>query len=428
MTAHRLLLPILALAASVVLPAAAHARPLAGLAVPSVSDETSDAAIAKGLDVAQRAHMAYVRMEVRWDALEPDASGVQDAAYLGRLDALSRLAADRRLKLYLTIVGTPCWASAAPARIARGCADVSARNAAATYPPVDPQQFARVAGQLAGRFASRLVAFEVWNEPDQSNELYFAGPDKVARYTALLKAAYPAIKAAAPQVPVLGAAIVGGDGRFLKALYAAGIKGSYDVLSVHFYDVPLYSLAVTRKVQKANGDTKPVWLGEFGWTSCAPKAKTEQQHTCVTRRIQGQNLSDVFRAIRSTSWLRGALVYAATDEAAYQFGLTDTAWKAKPAFTAVRSVLAHTPASRRIKLRVRASKGRILITGSAPGGDFYQVNLRQNGVLRYRAQVRLRTDGTLYLKVPAVLKPTAGTRVSIYGTWAPSRKVSARLR
>ena len=34
------------------------------------------------------------------------------------------------------------------------------------------------------------------------------------------------------------------------ALYAAGIKGSYDALSVHFYDLPLYALRVTRDVQR----------------------------------------------------------------------------------------------------------------------------------------------------------------------------------
>ena len=49
----------------------------------------------------------------------------------------------------------------------------------------------------------RLAAIEGWNEPDQTNEEYLAGPEKPQRYAAILRAAYPAIKRANPNVPVL---------------------------------------------------------------------------------------------------------------------------------------------------------------------------------------------------------------------------------
>ena len=38
-------------------------------------------------------------------------------------------------------------------------------------------------------------------------------------------------------MPVLAGSFVGGNGKWLQALYAAGIKGHYDALSVHFYDL-----------------------------------------------------------------------------------------------------------------------------------------------------------------------------------------------
>ena len=55
----------------------------------------------------------------------------------------------------------------------------------------------------------------------------------------MLRAAYPAIKQANPSVPVLAGSLVGSNGVFLRALYAAGIKGYYDGLAVHFYNLTL---------------------------------------------------------------------------------------------------------------------------------------------------------------------------------------------
>ena len=102
---------------------------------------------------------------------------------------------------------------------------------------MDSAHYAAFVALLAQRYGDQLAAIEVWNEPDQANEHYFAGPEKPQRYAAILRAAYPAIKQAAPSVPVLGGSLVGSNGLFLRALYAAGIKGYYDGLAVHFYNL-----------------------------------------------------------------------------------------------------------------------------------------------------------------------------------------------
>ncbi len=131
-----------------------------------------------------------------------------------------------------------------------------------------PPTIAAFVAYLAQRYGTRLAAIEVWNEPDQANQVYFAGPEKPQRYAAVLRAAYPAIKQANPNVPVLAGSLVGANGVFLRAMYAAGIKGYYDGLAVHFYTLTLASLRSIHEVQVANGDTKPLWLDEFGWSSC----------------------------------------------------------------------------------------------------------------------------------------------------------------
>ena len=117
------------------------------------------------------------------------------------------------------------------------------------WPPSNPATYAAFVAFLAQRYGTRLAAIEVWNEPDQANEDYFAGPEKPQRYAALLRAAYPAIKQANPNVQVLAGSLVGANGVFLRALYAAGIKGYYDGLAVHYYTLTLASLRSIHEVQ-----------------------------------------------------------------------------------------------------------------------------------------------------------------------------------
>src|SRR4029077_9963109 len=130
-------------------------------------------------------------------------------------------------------------------------------------------------------------------EPDQANEAYFAGPHKAARYAAVLRAAYPAIKQVSPGLTVVAGSLVGSNGVFLRALYAAGIKGFYDGLSVHFYNLTLASLRSIHEVQLANGDATPLWLDEFGWSSCWPQRRSEQEQACVTAATQALNIANV---------------------------------------------------------------------------------------------------------------------------------------
>ena len=174
------------------------------------------------------------------------------------------------------------------------------------------------------RYGTKLTAIEVWNEPDQSNEDYFAGPDKAQNYARVLRAAYPAVKAANPGVLVLAGSLVGSNGVFLRSLYAAGIKGYYDGLSVHYYNLTLASVRAIREVQVANGDTKPLWLDEFGWTSCWPRRKIEQEQACVTRAIQATNLRNSIREMARAPYLAAAMVYKLQDSRDEDFGVVTT--------------------------------------------------------------------------------------------------------
>ncbi len=404
----------------------ANASPMAGLAIP-----VSDPGATAGLKTAKSAGVKFVRLGIEWADLEPSEQGQYAPGYLAQLDRDVHQAGQRGLKVLLTAVGSPCWASSAPASLRRGCTGRVTTAAVAAYPPSNPRTFASVAAFLARRYAPSLAGFEVWNEPDQINQLYFAGPNKTTGYAALLRATYPAIKAAAPKVPVLGGALVGGNGRFLQALYHAGIKGYYDALSLHFYGAPLYSLRQTRAVQLANGDHTPVWLAEFGWSSCAPH-KTEDQLTCVTPKIQGQNLADVFNALRHTSWVKAALVYAANDDATSHLGLTTTTFKPKPALAALRRAIAHPRPPRVVKLAIVRFGGsanpRVAVTGSGPAGDVWTLSVYNGQTLRFRAVFPLNASDRFRFRLPADIGPADRLRAVIKSSWSPGHVTRARLK
>jgi hypothetical protein len=372
---------------------------LKGVQILGIGVGTTEAGIDAELDEAKAVGARVVRSDVHWRYIEPR-PGVYDEAYLARADYLMAGARKRNIKVFLAVLDTPCWTSTQPDA---DCSTDLGREAAGAYPPKDNDAFGRAAALIAARWQTDLAALEIWNEPDQRNQLYWKGPDKVRRYADLLKAAYPLVKAAAPSVRVAGAGIVGGNGKFLQALYAEGIKGSYDLLSVHFYDLVLLSLGQIRAVRAQAGDTTPLWLGEFGWTSClTKKRKTQDQHPCVDRKTQAQNIVDALRAFAKQGDLAGATVYALRDNGQYDFGLFDTKGKRKPSFATVsRAFHGKLGAERRIRVRLARRGSHLVASGSGPAGDAFLLTASHRGRLVYRVAYRADRYNRFKLALPA---------------------------
>jgi Cellulase (glycosyl hydrolase family 5) len=416
--ARRLLPALLTLVALAAVAApSAGAAPVGGVQSISVGSATDPATAEQTLDRAKAVGAKLIRVNAIWASLEPR-QGQQDANYLATVDRIVDGASARGIKTLLLVVGTPCWASSLGTK---DCAAANANDSDATrYPPANPADFVKVSTFLAARYGAKLAAFEVWNEPDQSNELYWAGPDKVKRYVALAKAAYGPLKAANPQMKVLAGAFVGPNGKWLQALYDAGIKGSYDALSVHFYDLPLEALQVTRAVEKANKDKAPLWLAESGFSSCYVKGSKDAatDHVCLSRAGQAQALTDLFSATRSTSWLKAVIVYTLQDEStAYQFGLFDQSGKRKPAFTAVRNAFAKKKLkATKPTLRLTKAKGRVTIHATGSWVEVYSFAVKVNGKLRYRAAARTDRFGRIAFALPRSLG-TRHVRVALTGRW-----------
>jgi hypothetical protein len=394
---------------------AADAGQYRGIQVLGLRPDVSAGQVDVQLDLASGANANIVRVEVPWSALEPDAKGVRNAAFLDLVDHFMNGAASRGLKVLVVVDSTPCWASTAPEAIRHGCSAPRSPQAS-SYPPSNPQDYAAIAAFLVARYADKLAAFEVWNEPDHENQIYFAGPDKPQRYAAILKAAYPALKAANPDLPVLAGSLVGANGEFLRALYDQGIQGSYDALSIHYYDLVLASIRSIRSVQAAHNDSTPLWLAEFGWSSCLPQG-SQGGHACVSPAVQAANLVDIFRALRGTSYVRAAIVYNLQDDSQYDFGLVDRDSSPKRAYGEVSSELRTGPGRPRgISLSLRRRGRRVVASGSGPAGDDLEVDVYKRGRLRFKATLRMDRSRHFSVRLPSALG-SHGMRVRVYQYW-----------
>jgi hypothetical protein len=401
------------------------AAPLGGVNIAGVSERSLPAEADRTIALAHQLHVRLVRLDVPWSVLEPRGPEVTNTHALAFTDRLVSDAAAVGIRVVATVGSTPCWASSAPASLLARCMP-GLDSKAHAWPPRAASDYASYVAFLARRYGAQ-IAIEVWNEPDQSNEDYFAGPNKAARYAAVLRAAYPAIKAANPGVMVLGGSLVGSNGVFLRALYAAGIAGYYDALSVHFYNLTLASLRSIHEAQLANGDVKPLWLDEFGWTSCWPHQRIQQEQACVTTGTQAENLTNTFRAVAHTAYLAAAIVYKLTDSTHEDFGLMSALGRRKPAFTALARVLAApVRAVARATLTLSRRSGRIVASGSGPVGDFMFLEAFQGSVLRYRVVFTMDRFDRYSITMPAVLG--SHLRVRVYQYWSgPGRSAQKSI-
>ena len=124
---------------------------------------------------------------------------------------------------------------------------------------------------LAEHYGSKAV--EIFNELNTqrfNNSTCGVGADC---YYPLLKASYDAVKAKHPETLILGPANGNQDDPFLTELYRIGGLNALDVVTYHPYVSAPEQLAADIQQAQArikeynNGNSKPIWLTEFGWTA-----------------------------------------------------------------------------------------------------------------------------------------------------------------
>jgi hypothetical protein len=318
-------------------------RPGVGVQFHGAWSDYTDGERTRVLDVLASTGMSWVRIDATWSALQPVSAGQWDEAALHRLDTSIDLATDRHLKVLVTLLNTPGWAGGGPDGVRL---------------PSSPASYADAIGSLARRYGDRVAAWEVWNEPNSTE--FAAGADARA-YARLLRAAYPAVKAAVPRTPVVFGGTQYNDAAFVAGAYAAGARGFFDVMATHPYSAPsdaapsarddgsIYSLGHLRAVRQAmveNGDAEvPVWVTEIGWSTHANSGGEQGYQRGVSAEQQAGYLRQTLELLRSDfPYVEQVFWYAERDRRKgdaqiANFGLLTTALHPKPAAQALACYL-----------------------------------------------------------------------------------------
>jgi hypothetical protein len=288
----------------------------------------------------------WIRLDLGWAMLQPSGPGSFDMGWgVPFTDSVVDAIHAEGFHLLVTFWRTPSWANG---------------GAGETTLPTHPADYANAIKWAAARYAGKVDAWEVWNEP---NEPYSMTGTDPAAYAALLRAAYPAVHAGDPAAKVVFGGPSENDAPWIARAYAAGIHGSFDVMSTHPYmgpsdaapetpdDGTIYKLTHVAAVhnlmtQYGDGD-KPIWFTEFGWTSHANTSGMANWELGVSQQTQGDYLVRTLKLLKASyPYVTNAFWYEASDQHTGttsnidNYGLLTSDFAPKPAYTAVQAYLA----------------------------------------------------------------------------------------
>jgi hypothetical protein len=307
------------------------------------------------LDLVKAAGAGMARVDVGWASLEQDGKGRWNRWYVDKLDHVVRESEKRGIKLLLTFWETPCWASSAPASLKQGCSGSWWDRDVQRYPPLSASDYADALAWVVRRYGDRVAAWEIWNEPNHVD--YFKAADRVGRYAALVKAAYPAAKAAHAGSTVLAGSLADADYEFTDALMSRGVAGHFDAWSVHPYGEdrsplhpgiagwreksPISGVPRVREVMLRHGQNKPLWLTELGWSTCSIRNLAAYEN-CIDRSAQARYLRRAYALMQEWAYVPVGVWFNLQDTSSdpgdrvHNYGLLTEAGEAKPAFSAFR--------------------------------------------------------------------------------------------
>jgi polysaccharide biosynthesis protein PslG len=168
----------------------------------------------------------WIKQQVRWYSFEPE-KGQYD---WGITDLVLPIAAERNIKVLLSIVAAPDWAR-------EPGVDLTLEG-----PPANNQDFIDFVTALLERYPGQIHAIEVWNEQNIDREWGSTQGLSAPNYVALLRDTYQAIKEIDPGIIVVSGALspTGGlgdrainDFDFMDALISAGMLNYTDCVGAH---------------------------------------------------------------------------------------------------------------------------------------------------------------------------------------------------
>lgn len=382
-----------------------------------------DAQIAATVQRWKSNNIRTVRIGIPW----ADVEAVKGAYRWVRSDRVVAAAAAANISIICAITSSPSWAMAPGAMSPNGR-------------PASPEQYGLFAAKVAERYKGKIAAYEIWNEPNGATG-YSPAPDPV-RYTDLLRAAYPRIKAvdrtAVVLGGVLGSVLSWGSWMidpvtFLTRMYGAGAKPYFDALSYHPYNYhskfstgmlqpesPLDQLVRMRRAMLSNGDgVKKIWVTEYG----APTNR-------VGEATQAAFISDMVSTWRELPYAGPLMLYSTRDlnSSGHQdedhFGVYRSNWVPKSAQQIVQNPPGTRDVFRRFSAITDPNLGEVLSPVFAASPQMW-AQMRTLGTLWETATGQFLVSPTLVAELArsrnATPKTTFADGHQDFGGWQPFR-------
>jgi hypothetical protein len=275
--------------------------------------------IRAGMQLIRDAGFRFIRQEFPWEDLEQPRKGeffdikFNKSTWL-KYDQIVDLADEYDLEIIARLDHPPAWTRA----------DGNARGSFA--PPDRYEDYGDFVHAVVSRYKDRIKYYQLWNEPNIYPE-WGEQPVSAADYTRLLKLGYARAKEADPQAVIISAGLAQtleegprnlNDLVFLRQMYEAGAKDSFDILAVMNYGLfsgpgdrradpartnfsrPL----LIREIMVEHGDAnKPIWAMEIGWNAL-PADRTDAPFGRVTAEQQARYAAQAYaRAQAEWPWM-----------------------------------------------------------------------------------------------------------------------------
>lgn len=250
------------------------------------------------LDMARAAGVRTFREEFNWGRIEPERGQFKFEDTDARMNDVTAAGAE--------LIGLIAYGNTWASEKGRAC-EIEGGGDCNTFPPDDPEDYARFAARLADRYGSSIHNWEIWNEQNSGFRFWRGagvGGDPEA-YANLLKVTYKHMRDAQPSARIAYGGlfwheqVISGAPKFLDRSLAAvpDLPNFFDVVAYHPYtlyppsvspesnrgaEVPLPEMhaALEEVLNVYNASGKEFWITEVGWPTAGP----------VTEELQAQYL------------------------------------------------------------------------------------------------------------------------------------------
>ena len=280
---------------------------------------------AENLPRERDAGVQIIRQNFDWASIERSKGHFDLAFYDQYVADMARA----RIRILPVLFNTPPFWSSKPRR----------GGTRYLYFPRNPRSMGRFAAVLVGRYGPNgsfwrshpdlpklpVHSWQVWNEP---NLVFYAAPRPSARrYAKMLRTVSRFIRKSDPSAEVVTAGIPPSKlksairiTRFIKGMYRARARGTFNTLAVNSYAINSSELAhivrsVRRVMNRYHDSGAKIWITELGWGTGGPKHRFN-----VGFAQQGARITSTFNWIahnRDRYGIRGLVYFQWRDQKPY---------------------------------------------------------------------------------------------------------------